>query len=57
MSGWICPECGRLFARHGQGHDCAPGLTLDEYFSTGPSHERPVYEAVIHRAYHRRMNG
>ena len=47
MSGWTCPECGRLFARRGQGHECAPGLTLEEYFSTGPSHERPMYEAVM----------
>jgi len=30
----------------GQSHDCAPGLTLDEYFATGPPHERPVFEAV-----------
>ena len=30
MTGWTCPECGRLFARARQGHDCAPGLTLDE---------------------------
>ncbi|MGH9049201.1 MAG: DUF5655 domain-containing protein [Acidimicrobiia bacterium] len=43
---WICPECGRRFGRKGQGHDCAPALTLEEYFATGPSHERPVYEAV-----------
>jgi len=31
----------------GPSHDCAPGLTLEEYFSTGPPHERPVYEAVL----------
>jgi len=28
-------------------HDCAPGLTLDEYFASGPAHERPVFEAVM----------
>jgi hypothetical protein len=44
---WICPECGRLFGRAGQSHDCAPGLTLEEYFETGPAHERPVFEAVM----------
>lgn len=22
-------------------------MTLDEYFSTGPAHERPVFEAVV----------
>lgn len=46
MESWTCPECGRLFARSGQGHDCAPGLSLEEYFSSGPAHERPVYDAV-----------
>lgn len=28
-------------------HDCAPGLSLDEYFATGPAHERPIFEAVM----------
>ncbi len=28
-------------------HDCAPGLTLDEYFASGPAHERPVFDAVM----------
>lgn len=43
---WTCPSCGRRFGVARQGHDCAPGLTLEEYFSTGPAHERPVFEAV-----------
>ncbi len=47
MTAWTCPECGRLFARSGQSHDCAPGLTIEEYFATGPAHERPVFEAVM----------
>lgn len=47
MDGWVCPSCGRLFDRVGRGHDCAPGLTIDEYFSTGPAHERAVYDAVM----------
>ena len=47
MGEWICPGCGRLFGRVGQSHDCAPGLTLEEYFETGPSHERPIFEAVM----------
>lgn len=47
MHGWICPTCGRLFERTRQSHDCAPGLTLDEYFATGPAHERPVFDAVM----------
>ena len=45
--GWTCPECGRFFERERQSHDCAPGLSLDEYFATGPAHERPVFEAVM----------
>ncbi len=45
-AGWTCPECGRFFARTRQGHDCAPGLSVEEYFSTGPSHERPIYDVV-----------
>jgi len=47
MAGWTCPECGRLFGRSGQSHDCSPGMSLEEYFSTGPAHERPVYDAVM----------
>ena len=47
MGEWICPECGRLFGRAGQSHDCAPGLTLEEYFATGPPHERPIFDAVM----------
>ncbi|HSP29063.1 MAG TPA: DUF5655 domain-containing protein [Ilumatobacteraceae bacterium] len=47
MGEWICPDCGRLFGRAGQSHDCAPGLTLEEYFATGPPHERPIFAAVM----------
>ena len=47
MRGWVCPACGRLFERARQSHDCAPGLTLDEYFSTGPAHERPIFDTVM----------
>src|SRR3954454_9682844 len=47
VPGWICPDCGRQFGRAGQSHECAPAMTLDEYFSTGPPHERPVFDAVM----------
>jgi hypothetical protein len=47
VPGWTCPKCGRLFGRARQSHDCSPGLTLEEYFSTGPPHERPVFDAVM----------
>ncbi len=50
MESWTCPECGRLFARRRQSHDCAPGLTMDEYFATGPEHERAVFDAVMDHA-------
>lgn len=46
-TGWTCPSCGRFFDRQGRTHDCEPGLSIDEYFSTGPAHERPVFEAVM----------
>jgi hypothetical protein len=44
---WVCPECGRQFARRRQGHECAPAMTIEEYFSTGPPWERPVFDAVM----------
>ena len=47
MTGWTCEACGRMFGRTRQSHDCAPGLTEEEYFSTGPAHERPVFDAVM----------
>ncbi|HUV18289.1 MAG TPA: hypothetical protein VMW33_07395 [Ilumatobacteraceae bacterium] len=47
MTEWICPRCDRLFGRSGQSHDCAPGLSLEEYFETGPAHERPIFDVVM----------
>src|SRR5919199_3765443 len=44
---WTCANCGRQFGRHRQSHECAPAMSLEEYFSTGPPHERPVFEAVM----------
>jgi hypothetical protein len=49
MAGWTCPGCGRLFGRSGQSHDCSPGMSLEEYFSTGPPHERPIFDEVLRR--------
>jgi hypothetical protein len=45
--GWTCPDCGRLFRRSRQSHECSPAMSLDEYFATGPPHERPVFDAVM----------
>jgi hypothetical protein len=47
VNGWVCPSCERHFARQGQSHDCEPAMTIEEYFSTGPPHERPVFDAVV----------
>jgi hypothetical protein len=44
---WTCPSCERRFSRRNQSHECAPAMTVDEYFSTGPPHERPVFDAVM----------
>jgi hypothetical protein len=44
---WDCPDCHRRFARTRQSHECAPAMTLDEYFSTGPPRERPIFDAVF----------
>lgn len=30
-----------------QGHECAPAMSLEDYFATGPSFERPVFDAVM----------
>ena len=43
---WTCAGCGRQFGRRGQSHECAPALSLDEYFSNGPERERPIFDAV-----------
>jgi hypothetical protein len=47
MPNWTCPKCHRGFARSRQSHECAPAMTLDEYFSTGPERERPIFDAVM----------
>jgi hypothetical protein len=47
VAAWICPQCQRRFARAGQSHECAPAMSLEEYFSTGPARERPIFEAVM----------
>ena len=44
---WTCPQCQRQFARNGQGHECSPAMTLQDYFSTGPPFERPIFDAVM----------
>lgn len=43
---WTCPDCERRFGKANQSHECAPALSIDEYFETGPSFERPIFETV-----------
>jgi Domain of unknown function (DUF5655) len=43
----VCPDCQRQFGRTNQGHECAPAMALEDYFSTGPPFERPVFDAVM----------
>ena len=44
---WTCPKCSRRFGRSNQGHECAPAMTIDDYFAAGgPPFERGVFEAV-----------
>jgi hypothetical protein len=47
VAAWDCPKCARRFSRIKQSHECAPAMTLDEYFSTGPARERPIFNAVM----------
>ena len=47
MTAWVCPRCRRQFGRVNQSHECAPAMTLEEYFSTGHPRERAVFEAVM----------
>lgn len=46
MALWTCADCGRRFGKRNQSHECAPAMKLEEYFSTGPERERPIFEAV-----------
>jgi hypothetical protein len=46
MAVWTCPECQRQFRRRGQSHECAPALSIEEYFATGQPFERVVFDAV-----------
>ena len=46
MTDWLCPECGRTFGRRNQGHMCAPGLTIEQFFTDSAPWERPVFDRV-----------
>ncbi|HSL57302.1 MAG TPA: DUF5655 domain-containing protein [Acidimicrobiales bacterium] len=46
MTVWTCPNCGRDFGARGQGHDCRPGLTIDEYAARALPFFRPIYDRI-----------
>ena len=47
MTAWTCPKCDRRFGRRNQSHECAPAMTLEDYFAAdGPPFERPIFDAV-----------
>lgn len=48
MATWTCPDCGRQFGKTKQGHMCAPGVTLADYFSTARPEAEEIFDA-IHR--------
>jgi hypothetical protein len=47
VAGWTCTECGRQFGRRNQSHECAPAMSLEDYFATSRARERPIFEAVL----------
>lgn len=46
MTVWTCPDCARDFGARGQGHDCRPGLTIDEYAAGALPCFRPIFDRV-----------
>lgn len=55
MTVWTCPNCRRDFGATGQGHDCRPGLTIDEYAADALPYFRPIHDRVEARL--RRLDG
>ena len=46
MSGWTCPDCGRLFAHQGQQHSCIPSNLRQALEQVRPA-LRPLLDALI----------
>lgn len=46
MTVWTCPDCERDFGARGQGHDCRPGLTIDEYAADALPWFRPIFDRI-----------
>ena len=44
---WTCPDCGRPLGRKKQSHECAPGLTLDDYLERQPPQWHATYRAAL----------
>lgn len=47
MARWVCPECGREFAKEDQGHFCAPGVPVDEVFAGRAPEQREIYAKLV----------
>ena len=46
MQKWTCPKCKREFGKLRQSHTCERGMSLDQYFATAQSWERPIFDVV-----------
>ncbi len=46
MTVWTCPDCERDFGAAGQGHDCRPGLTIEEYAAGALPYFRQIYDRI-----------
>lgn len=47
MPVWTCPECGRPLGRRNQSHECAPGLSIDEFLERQPAEWVSTWRAAI----------
>lgn len=46
---WTCPKCERDFGHRGQGHDCRPGITIEQYAQGALPYFRAVYDPIAAR--------
>ncbi len=44
---WICPRCGRSFAKPRQSHTCAPLAQLDDHFVGTAPEVRATFDAIL----------
>lgn len=46
MTIWTCERCDRSFGAVGQGHDCRPGITIDDYAARARPEFRAIYDRI-----------